>query len=150
MREEEIKREEERLRRMEEEAERRRAEERDRRHREERERERERERRQRREQEVRHRSRSPVRQTGGRRTRGRSAERSSHHRRSSSSSRRSALDRLGPKVPVSSRLGAGKVSRKRRRPGSKERYAISPSLVSCIAGTKSKLKLLSVRRIREK
>jgi len=36
------------------------------------------------------------------------------------------LDRLGPKVPVVSRLGAGKVSRKRRRPGSKERSTENP------------------------
>ena len=48
---------------------------------------------------------------------------STSRRRSTSSSRRqSALHRLGPKIPVVTRLGAGKVSRKRRRPGSNERY----------------------------
>merc|ERR1719412_289142 len=59
------------------------------------------------------RQRSPERKT--------SSSSSSRKRDSSSSRRTSALERLGPKVPVTSRLGGGgRVSRK-RRPGSKER-----------------------------
>ena len=51
-----------------------------------------------------------------------SSSTSTRRRESSSSRRTSALERLGPKVPVTSRLGGGgRVSRK-RRPGSKERY----------------------------
>merc|ERR1712112_814883 len=127
-REQEIRQEEEKLRRKEEQSRRdelRRQEE-DRR----RELERERERRNARRREspnprVYH--NSPSRSSNSRR--GRSPPRrsssdrrqTSSRRRSSSSSRKSALDRLGPKVPVVTRLGAGKVSRKRRRPGSKER-----------------------------
>merc|ERR1712029_492912 len=59
------------------------------------------------------------------RTETRPSSSSSRRRSSSSSRRKSALDRLGPKVPVVSRLGAGKVSRKRRRPGSRERREAS-------------------------
>merc|ERR1712079_518691 len=62
------------------------------------------------------------RERGDQRRHSADSKHSSSRRRSSSSSRRqSALDRLGPKVPVVSRLGGGKMGRKRRRPGSKER-----------------------------
>ena len=63
-----------------------------------------------------------------------SSSTSSRKRESSSSRRTSALERLGPKVPVTSRLGGGgRVSRK-RRPGSKERY-VARYVPSCIAGS---------------
>ena len=63
-----------------------------------------------------------------------SSSSSSRKRDSSSSRRTSALERLGPKVPVTSRLGGGgRVSRK-RRPGSKERY-VARYVSSCIAGS---------------
>lgn len=138
-REAEIRREEEKLRKMEEESrremQRRRDEER--RREEERKRNEERDRERRRREEQRRRSPSPRHRVQRksppvRQRRERSVERrhsssnkpSSSRRRSSSSSRRqSALDRLGPKIPVVTRLGAGKVSRKRRRPGSNERSA---------------------------
>ena len=137
-REAEIRREEEKLRRMEEESrrevQRRRDEER--RREEERKRNEERDRERRRREEQRRRSPSPRHRVQRkspptRQRRERSAERrhsssnkqSTSRRRSTSSSRRqSALDRLGPKIPVVTRLGGGKVSRKRRRPGSNERY----------------------------
>jgi len=141
-REAEIRREEEKLRKMEEESrremQRRRDEER--RREEERKRNEERDRERRRREEQRRRSPSPRHRVQRksppvRQRRERSVERrhsssnkpSSSRRRSSSSSRRqSALDRLGPKIPVVTRLGAGKVSRKRRRPGSNERSSAQP------------------------
>jgi len=141
-REAEIRREEEKLRRMEEESrrevQRRRDEER--RREEERKRNEERDRERRRREEQRRRSPSPRHRVQRksppiRQRRERSAERrhsssnkqSTSRRRSTSSSRRqSALDRLGPKIPVVTRLGGGKVSRKRRRPGSNERSSEQP------------------------
>jgi len=127
-REAEIKREEEKLARIEMETRRRDEERRN----EEERRRREAERRTRRRESPHRRTshRSPHRPSSSRHSpsrRQRSPEKKSSsltatRRRDSSSSRRtSALERLGPKVPVSSRLGGGgRVSRK-RRPESKER-----------------------------